>query len=27
MLKTEIPEIIRHKITEIELSVKHLILN
>lgn len=27
MLKTEIPEIIRHKITEIELSIKHLILN
>jgi len=25
MLKTEIPEIIRHKITEIELSVNHLI--
>jgi len=25
MLKTEIPEIIRHKIREIELSVNHLI--
>ncbi|MGE4315013.1 acyl-CoA thioesterase [Acinetobacter sp.] len=25
MLKTEIPEIIRHKITEIELNVNHLI--
>lgn len=25
MLKTEIPEIIRHKITEIELSVNHLL--
>lgn len=25
MLKTEIPEIIRHKITEIELGVNHLI--